>query len=41
MLRMCSVGVVLHIDVPLMYLWGEGDLFILLLHHIESSPINF
>ena len=37
----CSVGVVPHVDVFLMYLWEEGDLHILLLCHLESlSAIN-
>ena len=35
----CSVRVVPHVDVFLMYLWGEGELHILLLHHLDLSTI--
>ena len=34
----CSVGVVPHVDVFLMYLWEEGDLHVLLFCHLEGLP---
>ena len=38
MFSRCSVGVVPHVDVFLMYLWGEGDHHVLLLRHLEGPP---
>ena len=35
----CSVGVVPHVDVFLMYLWEEGDLHVLLLRHLEGPSL--
>ena len=35
-----SVGVVPHVDVFLMYSGEEGDLHVLLLHHLEGPVVN-
>ena len=34
----CSIRAVPHVDVFLMYLWGEGELYILLFRHLDLSP---
>ena len=36
-----SVRVIPHVDVFLMYLWGEGELYVLLLRHVDPVPRAF
>ena len=39
MFSRCSVGVVPHVDIFLMYCGEEGDLHVLPLRHLEGPPI--